>query len=95
MVGQGDGIALVDVKGRELCIRVGEDPAFPGGVFQQNVTEDRLALGQLLAAVQLLLDPQDAVSFHGGSLLFIPYYKAEREGRQLLFLDRALRQLIQ
>ena len=55
----------------------------------------QLALGQLLAAVQLLLDPQDAVSFHGGSLLFIPYYKAEREGRQLLFLDRALRQLIQ
>ena len=44
MVGQGDGIALVDVKGRELCIRVGEDPAFPGGVFQQNVTEDRLCL---------------------------------------------------
>ena len=63
VIPQGDGAALVDVQPGQLGIRVGENPLRAVGSLQQDITEHGLALGQLLAAIKLLLNAQNAVVF--------------------------------
>ena len=63
VIPQGDSAALVDVQPGQLGIRVGENPLRAVGSLQQDITEHGLALGQLLAAIKLLLNAQNAVVF--------------------------------
>ena len=56
-----DGVALVDAKAGQLSVRVGDDPVFTGLVRQSDIAADGLPFRQLLAAVQLLVDAQNAV----------------------------------
>ena len=63
VIPQGDSAALVDVQPGQLGIRVGENPLCAVGSLQQDITEHGLALGQLLAAIKLLLNAQNAVVF--------------------------------
>ena len=61
MVGQGDPVALLNIEGGQLLVRVGDDPAAAISIFQQDVTADGLTLFEFLTAVELFVDPQNTV----------------------------------
>ena len=87
MVVQKNEVALVDVQAGQLGVRIGEDPAAAVLILQQDVAEDGLAFRKLFAAVQLLVDAQNAIGIHTHFLLrcekLCTYYKAQRSRRQL------------
>ena len=58
---QTDGVSFVDAKTCQLPVRVGQNAGSPGGIGQGHISQHRLPGGQLLAAVQLLVDAQNAV----------------------------------